>query len=223
MCVWGGGGPVGDGEAACSRPETQPVHVAAPHGHSRHYTSSHASCTSHSRQPCCTLSCSAPPSPSTPPIGNSYDEEDMHTASSNGRRASSSTSSSGLGSSSFEMDASLKLTPEDFAHVRKAALQTVRVPQRVIQMIGDLRTFMQDKTEPPVYVSDRRLVKAMALMQVRVCGGCWWWCSGEKCISALWGAVGCSMVVEDSCWKQDTNIDRSKPPSCHHAPTSRCL
>lgn len=31
-----------------------------------------------------------------------------------------------------------------------------------------LRTYLQEKIEPPVYVSDRRLVKAIALMQVRI-------------------------------------------------------
>lgn len=42
----------------------------------------------------------------------------------------------------------------------------MRVPREVVQLLADLRAFLQDQCEPPVYVSDRRLVKAVALMQV---------------------------------------------------------
>eukprot|EP00882_Tetradesmus_deserticola_P032305 GHRQ01036610.1.p1 GENE.GHRQ01036610.1~~GHRQ01036610.1.p1 ORF type:complete len:138 (-),score=36.08 GHRQ01036610.1:264-677(-) len=55
---------------------------------------------------------------------------------------------------------------DDFQRTRTAALSAVRVPQHVIQLLADLRSYLQDKIEPPVYVSDRRLVKAVALMQV---------------------------------------------------------
>lgn len=48
----------------------------------------------------------------------------------------------------------------------------MRVPQHVIQLLADLRSYLQEKIEPPVYVSDRRLVKAVALMQVSVCCYC---------------------------------------------------
>lgn len=39
------------------------------------------------------------------------------------------------------------------------------VPDEVKQLIIDLRTYLQEKLEPPVYVSDRRLVKAIQLMK----------------------------------------------------------
>ncbi|PRW56633.1 ATPase associated with various cellular activities AAA_5 isoform A [Chlorella sorokiniana] len=58
------------------------------------------------------------------------------------------------------------LTADDFNHTRERALDAVEVPPSVLQLIADLRTYLQDKCEPPVYVSDRRLVKAVALMQV---------------------------------------------------------
>ncbi|KAI7840670.1 hypothetical protein COHA_005592 [Chlorella ohadii] len=69
------------------------------------------------------------------------------------------------------------LTADDFDHTRERALDAVEVPPSVLQLIADLRTYLQasaapagncllDKCEPPVYVSDRRLVKAVALMQV---------------------------------------------------------
>jgi MoxR-like ATPase len=57
---------------------------------------------------------------------------------------------------------------DDFQQTRTAALSAVRVPQHVIQLLADLRSYLQEKIEPPVYVSDRRLVKAVALMQVRL-------------------------------------------------------
>jgi len=41
----------------------------------------------------------------------------------------------------------------------------VRVPKSVIAMIADLRSHLQENLEPPVYVSDRRLVKAIAMLQ----------------------------------------------------------
>ena len=40
------------------------------------------------------------------------------------------------------------------------------VPDAVLDVLADLRGMLQDTMEPPVYVSDRRLVKAIALMKV---------------------------------------------------------
>lgn len=50
---------------------------------------------------------------------------------------------------------------------RADALRKVKVPMDVIDLLAELRTFLQEKCEPPVYVSDRRLVKALNLLQVR--------------------------------------------------------
>ena len=49
---------------------------------------------------------------------------------------------------------------------RQEALSKVKVPVEVRQLLADLRTHLREKIEPPVYVSDRRLVKAVGLMQV---------------------------------------------------------
>lgn len=62
----------------------------------------------------------------------------------------------------------------------------MRVPPSVIQMITDLRTYLQEKIEPPVYVSDRRLVKAIQLLQV---GAAWM----LKCVQL--GVVVCLLQV----------------------------
>jgi AAA lid domain len=40
------------------------------------------------------------------------------------------------------------------------------VPDEVLGLLADLRDLLQNKMEPPVYVSDRRLVKAIALLKV---------------------------------------------------------
>jgi MoxR-like ATPase len=42
----------------------------------------------------------------------------------------------------------------------------VSVPDEVLGLLADLRDLLQNKMEPPVYVSDRRLVKAIALLKV---------------------------------------------------------
>lgn len=39
------------------------------------------------------------------------------------------------------------------------------MPLEVIDLLTDLRTYLQEKCEPPVYVSDRRLIKALNLLQ----------------------------------------------------------
>lgn len=45
-------------------------------------------------------------------------------------------------------------------------MEKVAVPEEIINLLSDVRSFLQEKCEPPVYVSDRRLVKALALLQV---------------------------------------------------------
>ena len=40
------------------------------------------------------------------------------------------------------------------------------LPESVIDLLTGLRDYLQDKCEPPVYVSDRRFMKAINLLQV---------------------------------------------------------
>ncbi len=42
----------------------------------------------------------------------------------------------------------------------------VDVPESVIDVLTSLRDYLQDKCEPPIYVSDRRFMKALNLLQV---------------------------------------------------------
>ena len=60
----------------------------------------------------------------------------------------------------------MPLKVSDFQGVKAAAEAAVDVPQSVVDLIVDLRAHLQNKCEPPVYVSDRRLVKSVALLRV---------------------------------------------------------
>lgn len=69
------------------------------------------------------------------------------------------------------------MTLADFYEIREKAQREVEVPGDVIQLITDLRCHLQDRMEPPVYVSDRRLVKAMSLLRVAA------YTNGRKAVS----------------------------------------
>lgn len=59
-----------------------------------------------------------------------------------------------------------ELTLEDFRTAADAAAAAVEVPESVIDLLTDIRNYLQDKCEPPVYVSDRRFMKAVRMLQV---------------------------------------------------------
>lgn len=54
----------------------------------------------------------------------------------------------------------------DFLSAASEAVKKVSIGDDVIDIITDLRNYLQDKAEPPVYVSDRRFMKAINMMQV---------------------------------------------------------
>jgi len=57
------------------------------------------------------------------------------------------------------------LTAADLAAARSGA-SSVAVPDDVLALLADLRDWLQTACEPPVYVSDRRLVKSLRLLRV---------------------------------------------------------
>eukprot|EP00955_Chlamydomonas_euryale_P005624 59586-Chlamydomonas_euryale.AAC.1 len=61
------------------------------------------------------------------------------------------------GSAMRSVSADMRLSREDITTCRAEAIRRVSVPPHVIQMVTELRTYLQEKFEPPVYVSDRRL------------------------------------------------------------------
>jgi MoxR-like ATPase len=56
---------------------------------------------------------------------------------------------------------------DDFRHTADRAYAAVDVPDSVVDILAELRCYLQDKCEPPMYVSDRRFMKAVQMLQVR--------------------------------------------------------
>ncbi|KAL0039144.1 hypothetical protein WJX77_009128 [Trebouxia sp. C0004] len=92
---------------------------------------------------------------------------------------------------------SIALTFEECQEIRQQALRHVSVPVEVRQLLADLRTYLREKIEPPVYVSDRRLVKAVGLMQVAA------YTSGKDSVSLL----DC-MLLQHILWQQPDQQSR---------------
>ena len=74
------------------------------------------------------------------------------------------------------------------------------MPDSVINLMTDLRSHLQDKCEPPIYVSDRRLLKAVTLLRVAA------YTDGRSVVSdfdtlllahVLWQRPGESAMVQD--------------------------
>jgi MoxR-like ATPase len=59
-----------------------------------------------------------------------------------------------------------ELVLADFRGAAAAAYAAVDVPDAVIDVLVGCRNYLQDKCEPPVYVSDRRFMKAIKMLQV---------------------------------------------------------
>jgi len=58
------------------------------------------------------------------------------------------------------------LSVEELRAVKDQALAETKLPQESVDLLCDMREFLQEKNEPPVYVSDRRLVKIVSLLRV---------------------------------------------------------
>lgn len=85
------------------------------------------------------------------------------------------------------------------------------VPEDVLGLLADLREMLQDKMEPPVYVSDRRLVKAIALLKVRS-WGCLYLCTSlgrGRCQDTPCGAAAASSMSKGNCTKLTPNLSSS--------------
>lgn len=71
------------------------------------------------------------------------------------------------------------LTMEDFKSALPSAVAATDVPEGVIDILTGLRNYLQDKCEPPVYVSDRRFMKAVRMLQVAA------YCDGRPAVSEV--------------------------------------
>ncbi|GIM15029.1 hypothetical protein Vretimale_17901 [Volvox reticuliferus] len=113
--------------------------------------------------------------------------------------AASRAAGGGSGSvyGSTGVDPSLRLTRQDIVRCKAAALASVRVPQSVIQLVTDLRIHLQERFEPPVYVSDRRLVKSIQLLQVAA------YCNGRDIVTEY----DC-LLLQHVLWQRPEQSDR---------------
>ncbi|CAD7700318.1 unnamed protein product, partial [Ostreobium quekettii] len=59
-----------------------------------------------------------------------------------------------------------KISMDQFRNTAEEAYEAVDVPESVIDILTSLRDHLQDKCEPPIYVSDRRFMKAVQMLQV---------------------------------------------------------
>ncbi len=59
-----------------------------------------------------------------------------------------------------------ELAMDDFRAAAPRAIAAVELPDSVVELVTGLRDYLQDKCEPPVYVSDRRFMKAINMLQV---------------------------------------------------------
>ncbi|KAK3246417.1 hypothetical protein CYMTET_44048 [Cymbomonas tetramitiformis] len=66
---------------------------------------------------------------------------------------------------SFESAEQVVLDVAELRAIKEKALMTVTVPDRVVDLLIDLRSHLQESCEPPIYVSDRRMVKVVALLR----------------------------------------------------------
>ncbi|CAE8737158.1 unnamed protein product, partial [Polarella glacialis] len=58
------------------------------------------------------------------------------------------------------------LSAEDVADARREAAEQVNVPDHLLSLLAGLRAFLREEVQPPVFVSDRRLAKAVQLLRV---------------------------------------------------------
>jgi len=93
--------------------------------------------------------------------------------------------------------ADMRLTREDIRRCRDEAVSRVYVTPAVIQMVTDLRTYLQEKMEPPVYVSDRRLVKSVQLLQVAA------YCNGRDTVTEY-----DALLLQHVLWQRPEQSDR---------------
>ncbi|KAI8473622.1 MAG: AAA domain-containing protein [Monoraphidium minutum] len=83
-----------------------------------------------------------------------------------GRAEPAAAAGNGGGSSMESTDGAPCLEFEDFKQTAISAYSGVDVPDAVIDILVDLRNWLQDKSEPPIYVSDRRFMKSVQMLQV---------------------------------------------------------
>ena len=118
---------------------------------------------------------------------------------SGGADASSSSSSAAAAAAAAPPPPPKVLSAADLA-LSRAGASRVSVPDAVLDLVADLRAHLQEEREPPVYCSDRRLVKAVALLRTAA------WADGRAAVArrdamllrhVLWQRPGESAAIGD--------------------------
>uniref|UniRef100_A0A7R9V9M6 AAA+ ATPase domain-containing protein n=1 Tax=Chlamydomonas euryale TaxID=1486919 RepID=A0A7R9V9M6_9CHLO len=89
-----------------------------------------------------------------------------------GRSDGPTAASTADGTSSFaeEKGSAHHISVDEFQSTPSKAYAAVDVPDAVIDVIVAVRNYLQDKCEPPIYVSDRRFMKSIQMLQVAAYG-----------------------------------------------------
>ena len=68
----------------------------------------------------------------------------------------------------FDIGCWLRSKISNITRCRRTAKNTVEVSDDINELIIGVRNYLQDTCEPPCYVSDRRLLKAVDMLKVRL-------------------------------------------------------
>ena len=90
----------------------------------------------------------------------------------------------------------------------------------MLDLLADLRKHLQEESEPPVYVSDRRLVKSLALLQVTcLLGASCRRCAGHLRLRRLASGPAASWIAPRTTW----DLLGAGMTAWDARPTSSCL
>jgi MoxR-like ATPase len=71
-----------------------------------------------------------------------------------------------LGKLKLKIETSSLIDDADLSSIRFEALRRVNVTEQLVKLVSALRKYMQTEQEPPLYISDRRLVKMINMLKV---------------------------------------------------------
>ena len=95
------------------------------------------------------------------------------------------------------LEASEKLISSTEMRSSSMEASTVAVPDSVVELICDLRVWLQESCAPPVYISDRRLVKSINMLKVAA------WTSGRSSVSEY----DC-LLLQHTFWQRPEDSDK---------------
>jgi len=95
-------------------------------------------------------------------------------------------------SSSQKMEDVPRLSARDSEEARRLAAESVKFPDRLLDLIVGLRAYLRDEAEPPVRLSDRRMGKAVRLIRLAA------FAAGSNEVSEL-----DLLLLQHMCWDKE--------------------